>query len=112
MMKSPYHFSAKALSDEIVARLLNDENRCAISKCHSGDIHCGWNVTAPRYIWIRAGIHPAWLRECKGWSLSVRVGTKRMKRARDILSVSLLDNKSIPFNQPFPAQVFHAPIAA
>ncbi|MEF9889029.1 hypothetical protein [Citrobacter sp.] len=107
-MKSPHSFSAKSLNDEIFARLLKDDDRCAISKCFSGDNHCGWNVSAPRYLWIKAGVHPVWLRHTKGHSLQTRVGTKRMKRARELLLSSLEANESISFTQPLPAQVFHS----
>lgn len=111
-MKSSYHFSAKALNDEIFARLLKDDDRCAISKCFSGGVHCGWNITAPRYLWIKAGVHPVWLSHTKGCSLSTRVGTKRMKRARQLLFASLEANESITFTQPLPAQVFHSSLCA
>jgi len=49
-MKTPHSFSAKSLNDEIFARLLKDDDRCAISKCFSGNNHCGWNVSAPLYL--------------------------------------------------------------
>lgn len=111
-MKSSYHFSSKALNDEIVARLLKDDDRCAISKCFSGENHCGWNITAPRYLWIKAGVHPVWLSHTKGCSLSTRVGTKRMKRAREIHLSYLESNESIPYAQPFPAQTFYSPLHA
>lgn len=65
-MNSPHYFSAKALNDEIIARLLKDEDRLVISKSFSGDNHCGWHITAPRYLWIKAGVHPVWIRESKG----------------------------------------------
>ncbi|ECT8244945.1 hypothetical protein BSL54_03135 [Salmonella enterica subsp. enterica serovar Kentucky] len=48
-MNSPHYFSAKALNDEIIARLLKDEDRLVISKSFSGDKHCGWHITAPRH---------------------------------------------------------------
>ncbi|EIK1296227.1 hypothetical protein LJV44_004211 [Salmonella enterica] len=72
-MKSSYQFSAKALNDEIFARLLKDEDRCTISKCHSGEVHCGWHITAPRYLWIKAGVHPVWLSQTKGYSLQTNL---------------------------------------
>ncbi|WP_318367848.1 hypothetical protein [Enterobacter sp.] len=106
-MKTPHSFSAKSLNDEIFARLLKDDDRCAISKCFSGNNHCGWNVSAPRYLWIKAGVHPVWLSHTRGYSLQTRVGTKRMKRARELLLSSLDANESISFTQPLPAQVFH-----
>ncbi|ESC08265.1 hypothetical protein [Salmonella enterica] len=88
-MNSPHYFSAKALNDEIIARLLKDEDRLVISKSFSGDKHCGWHITAPRYLWIKAGVHPVWIRESKGNKLQSKVGTKRMERARQLLSLSL-----------------------
>ncbi|EBK2202334.1 hypothetical protein BF79_07015, partial [Salmonella enterica subsp. enterica serovar Kentucky] len=94
-MNSPHYFSAKALNDEIIARLLKDEDRLVISKSFSGDKHCGWHITAPRYLWIKAGVHPVWIRESKGNKLQSKVGTKRMERARQLLSLSLQENKSI-----------------
>lgn len=88
-MNSPHYFSAKALNDEIIARLLKDEDRLVISKSFSGNNHCGWQITAPRYLWLKAGIHPVWIHEAKGNKLQSKVGTKRMKRARQLLSLSL-----------------------
>ncbi|MEG5625539.1 hypothetical protein [Enterobacter hormaechei] len=110
-MNSPHYFSAKALNDEIITRLLIDEDRLVISKSFSGDNHCGWHITAPRYLWIKAGVHPVWIREAKGNKLQSKVGTKRMKRARQLLSLSLQENKSISFTQPLPAQVFHSTLS-
>lgn len=111
-MKSSYQFSSKALNDEIVARLLKDEDRLTISKCFSGGTHCGWHITAPRYTWIKAGVHPVWLRETTGNRLQAKVGTKRMKRAREIHLSYLESNESIPYAQPFPAQTFYSPLHA
>lgn len=48
-MNSPHYFSAKALNDEIIARLLKDEDRLVISKSFSGDKHCGWHITALKW---------------------------------------------------------------
>lgn len=111
-MNSPHYFSAKALNDEIIARLLKDEDRLVISKSFSSDNHCGWHITAPRYLWIKAGVHPVWIRDAKGNKLQSKVGTKRMKRARQLLSLSLQENKSISFTQPLPVQTFYSPLHA